>query len=197
MKFIHKTNAVVKSESWSLSHTSSTQGLSGAFSESCNWSESWLRDISASITFSQEDFLFGFNFRYELPELHDWFQRQSQHGAEITSEIRDHRALGDEVARARRRRSDIVRRSFESMPRHQVTVTGPKGVISIIQAGVSFGAFEIYCIEGILFKDIRRYGRIDETGRTVISLLVTGEFLNEEDDYDEDEEDREDGQEED
>lgn len=62
------------------------------------------------------------------------------------------------------------------MPSHQLVVTGRMGKISVIHAGVSFNQYEIYCLEGDLFGDIRRYKTVEDTGKIIVKLLDEGLF---------------------
>lgn len=59
---------------------------------------------------------------------------------------------------------------------HQLHVKGAHGRISVIRGGCSFGDYEIYCLEGDLFKSIRRYRDVEHAGKTIHSLLTTGMF---------------------
>lgn len=65
---------------------------------------------------------------------------------------------------------------FHDFSPHQLHVTESFGKISVIRGGISFGDFEIYCLEGDLFEGIRRYRDIQHAGKSIHSLLTTGMF---------------------
>lgn len=49
-----------------------------------------------------------------------------------------------------------------------------KGIISLVHpCAVTFGQYEIYCIEGDLFEDIERYDTFREAEERINELLVT------------------------
>ena len=54
---------------------------------------------------------------------------------------------------------------------NHLTVTGPRGKISVIRGPASFGQFEIYSLEGNLFEDIERYPDVKSAGERIYALL--------------------------
>ena len=59
---------------------------------------------------------------------------------------------------------------------HQILATGDHGKISVRRGTATGGDFEIYCLEGDLFDDIRRYRDVAHAGKTIASLVGTGMF---------------------
>ena len=111
------------------------------------------------------------DFEYQLPDLHVWLQENAKDN--ITSELSEHPSY----AKTKYVERELNLKTFCGiMPQHNVYAVGPFGKISTIQCGASFGDFEIYCIEGGLFEGIRRYKTIEDTGKTIVSLLTTGMF---------------------
>jgi len=64
---------------------------------------------------------------------------------------------------------------------HHVIAWGPRGKVSIVFGGMTGGQYEIYCLEGGLFEDVRRYTTVEEVGHTVMSLVEKGLFYYTED----------------
>jgi len=94
----------------------------------------------------------------------------------LEAKCQDHAAY-TEIYNAGSKISDEL---FEMMskiiPKQQVIATGEKGKISIIHSGMSMDLYEIYCLEGDLFEDIKRYSTMTDCARTVYGLLTHGEF---------------------
>ena len=115
------------------------------------------------------------NYKYELPDLHVWLQ---EHGKDlkITSKFDDHKMFEGFLGYYNKLPPTLVRMMRELISQHQLKISGPMGTVSAIQGGCSMGAIEIYCLEGDIFDDIRRYGSVEEAGKTILSLLTTGMF---------------------
>ena len=119
------------------------------------------------------------DYKYQLPDLHVWLvENGKDHG--ITCEFDDHHmALGFYKMKMNKKNpipEEILALSKELMSKHQLIASGPMGKISAIQGGCSMGGIEIYCLDGDIFKEIRRYGTVEAAGKTIISLLTTAMF---------------------
>ncbi len=82
-----------------------------------------------------------------------------------------------EVRKIQKLNPDCKLLGLESMSPHRLHVTGSFGGISVIRGGASFGNFEIYCLAGDLFEEIRRYRDVKHAGESIHSLLTTGMFV--------------------
>jgi len=113
-------------------------------------------------------FMLPKNYKYELPDLHVWLVKHAlveHEKSNITCSLDDHRMALDFYKMPKDMREKLPSLK-ELMSKHQLIVSGPMGKISAIQGGISFGDIEIYCIEGDIFDDIRRYSSVEAAGKT-------------------------------
>lgn len=97
-------------------------------------------------------------------DLHGLKTLLEQHGVDV--KIRDHRIYQEAMEKG------LVTAAFLAGP-DQLIITGKHGVISCVRGAVSFGDFEIFCIEGTLFSDIERFDSEDACCRRIVELVAS------------------------